>query len=116
MGLNKFIPYFVITGRIIDCAFTVSFNPRYDNLLAAVKDATNTGIKVQYLIVWTKLWIIKLGDDIKSLVLLFSRKQELMSDFVMLERLSKKSWSLMKLSLMEKRSEVVRWKPFITIH
>ncbi|CAH3196047.1 unnamed protein product [Porites evermanni] len=34
-----------INGRIIDCAFTVTFNPRYDNLLAAVKDATNTGIK-----------------------------------------------------------------------
>ena len=27
----------------------MSFNPRYDNLLAAVKDATNTGIKVKYL-------------------------------------------------------------------
>jgi len=37
------------SGRIIDCAFTVSFNPRYDNLLAAVKDATNTGIKVKYI-------------------------------------------------------------------
>ena len=35
------------SGRIIDCAFTVSFNPRYDNLLAAVKDATNTGIRVK---------------------------------------------------------------------
>lgn len=34
-----------VNGRIIDCAFTVSFNPRYDNLLAAVKDATNTGIR-----------------------------------------------------------------------
>lgn len=34
-----------VNGRIIDCAFTVSFNPKYDNLLAAVKDATNTGIK-----------------------------------------------------------------------
>ena len=33
------------TGRIIDSAFTVSFNPKYDQLLAAVKDATNTGIK-----------------------------------------------------------------------
>jgi len=32
-------------GRIIDCAFTVSFNPKYDRLLEAVKDATNTGIK-----------------------------------------------------------------------
>lgn len=34
-----------INGRIIDCAFTVAFNPKYDNLLKAVKDATNTGIK-----------------------------------------------------------------------
>ena len=28
-----------------DCAFTVAFDPVYDNLLKAVKDATNTGIK-----------------------------------------------------------------------
>lgn len=34
-----------IKGRIIDCAFTLSYNPRYDKLLEAVKDATNTGIK-----------------------------------------------------------------------
>ena len=36
----------ISTGRIVDCAFTVAFNPRYDNLLAAVRDATNIGIKV----------------------------------------------------------------------
>jgi len=30
----------------MDCAFTMAFNPRYDKLLQAVKDATNTGIKV----------------------------------------------------------------------
>lgn len=35
-----------INGRIVDSAFTVAFNPVYDNLLAAVKDATNTGIRV----------------------------------------------------------------------
>lgn len=34
-----------IKGRIIDCAFTLTFNPKYDKLLEAVKDATNTGIK-----------------------------------------------------------------------
>jgi methionyl aminopeptidase len=34
-----------INGRIVDSAFTVAFNPMYDNLLAAVKDATNTGIR-----------------------------------------------------------------------
>lgn len=36
----------VFSGRIIDCAFTVTFNPKYDCLLEAVKDATDTGIKV----------------------------------------------------------------------
>lgn len=35
-----------INGWIVDSAFTMAFNPTYDNLLAAVKDATNTGIKV----------------------------------------------------------------------
>jgi len=34
-----------VNGRIIDCAFTVAFDPKYDNLLEAVKDSTNTGIR-----------------------------------------------------------------------
>lgn len=34
-----------IDGRIIDCAWTVAFDPQFDELLAAVKDATNTGIR-----------------------------------------------------------------------
>ena len=34
-----------IGGRIIDCAMTVHFNPRYDPLVAAVRDATNEGIR-----------------------------------------------------------------------
>ena len=34
-----------IDGRIIDCAWTVAFNPKYDMLLEAVKEATNAGIK-----------------------------------------------------------------------
>lgn len=36
-----------INGWIVDSAFTMAFDPTYDNLLAAVKDATNTGIKVR---------------------------------------------------------------------
>ena len=32
-------------GLLVDCAFTVAFNPVYDNLLAAVKAATETGIR-----------------------------------------------------------------------
>ncbi|KAJ9285624.1 hypothetical protein DTO027B5_6423 [Paecilomyces variotii] len=34
-----------INGWIVDSAFTITFDPTYDNLLSAVKDATNTGIK-----------------------------------------------------------------------
>lgn len=30
---------------MVDCAFTVAFNPIYDNLLQAAKEATETGIK-----------------------------------------------------------------------
>lgn len=32
-------------GRIVDSAFTLTFDPVYDNLLAAVRDATNTGVR-----------------------------------------------------------------------
>ncbi|KRZ68815.1 Methionine aminopeptidase 2 [Trichinella papuae] len=34
-----------VNGRIIDSAFTVHFDPKYDRLVEAVRDATNTGIK-----------------------------------------------------------------------
>jgi methionyl aminopeptidase len=34
-----------IDGRIIDSAWTVSFNPRYDPLLKAVKEATDQGVR-----------------------------------------------------------------------
>lgn len=35
-----------VNGWIVDSAFTLAFDPTYDNLLAAVKDATDTGIRV----------------------------------------------------------------------
>jgi len=34
-----------VNGRIIDCAWTMTFNPIFDPLVQAVKEATNTGIK-----------------------------------------------------------------------
>ncbi|KAF3157840.1 Methionine aminopeptidase 2 [Orbilia oligospora] len=34
-----------VNGKIVDSAFTVAFDPIYDNLLAAVKDATDTGVR-----------------------------------------------------------------------
>ena len=35
-----------VRGRILDSAFTMTFESTYDELLEAVKAATNTGIKV----------------------------------------------------------------------
>ncbi|KAM0303011.1 hypothetical protein ACHAPM_003801 [Fusarium culmorum] len=34
-----------VNGRIVDSAFTMSFDDKYDNLLQAVKEATNAGIR-----------------------------------------------------------------------
>ena len=34
-----------IEGRIIDCAWTVAFDPQFDELLKSVKEATETGVK-----------------------------------------------------------------------
>ena len=34
-----------VNGHIIDSAWTVAFNPKYDKLLEAVKNATETGIR-----------------------------------------------------------------------
>ncbi|KAL0840476.1 hypothetical protein ABMA28_015722 [Loxostege sticticalis] len=34
-----------VNGRIIDCAFTLHFNPRYDPLVKGVQEATEAGIK-----------------------------------------------------------------------
>ena len=35
-----------VNGRILDSAFTMSFDPIYDNLLTAVREATNAGVRV----------------------------------------------------------------------
>jgi methionyl aminopeptidase len=34
-----------VKGRIVDSAFTVSFDPRYEKLLEAVQAATETGVR-----------------------------------------------------------------------
>ena len=35
-----------VNGFVIDCAFTIAFNPIYDNLLKASKEGTDTGLKL----------------------------------------------------------------------
>lgn len=37
-----------VKGTIVDSAFTMNFEPTWDRLLEAVKDATNTGVKVSH--------------------------------------------------------------------
>jgi len=37
-----------VKGRIVDSAFTLAWDHTYDKLLEAVKDATNTGIRVGF--------------------------------------------------------------------
>lgn len=81
-------------GRIIDCAFTLTFNPKYDKLVEAVRDATNTGIKVN---INDILFINKFTYH-----LLITRLLVLMLNYVKLVKLFKKLWSLTKLSLMVK--------------
>jgi methionyl aminopeptidase len=34
-----------VNGRIIDCAHTFSFDPKFDKLLEAVRESTNAGIR-----------------------------------------------------------------------
>lgn len=45
-----------VNGRIVDSAFTKTFNPVYDNLLEAVKEATNAGVRVRLcsLLSWSR--------------------------------------------------------------
>lgn len=52
-----------VNGRIVDSAFTVAANPVYDNLLAAVRAATNTGLKVSSLV---SHWRNTHGADIST--------------------------------------------------
>ena len=75
-----------INGRIVDSAFTMTFNPVYDNLLAAVKDATNTGIRVSQL-------IRRLP---KGLALTFSRKRVSMYALAISAPRFKRRWRVTK--------------------
>lgn len=53
-----------IDGRIIDCAWTVSFDPQFDPLLEAVKAATNTGIKAAGI----DMQLCEIGEQIQEVM------------------------------------------------
>ncbi|KAI2704695.1 hypothetical protein CBS147332_7349 [Penicillium roqueforti] len=55
LNIDNVIAYYSLNagcGRIMDSAFTIAFDPIYDNLLAVVKDVTNTGICEAGIDVW----------------------------------------------------------------
>lgn len=59
-----------INGRIIDCAFTLTFNDKYDKLVEAVRDATNTGIRAAGLLSLVCIrvvfyWVVVVGIDVQ---------------------------------------------------
>lgn len=82
-----------INGRIVDSAFTMTFDPVYDNLLTAVKEATNTGVRVG----WTP------SRFCENMFTVY-RKQESMYVCQTLEARYKKSWRVMKWRLEEQLS------------
>lgn len=73
-----------VKGRIVDSAFTLNFEPTYDELLKAVQDATNTGVRV-----------CDFGMTC-SLELTLHRKQVLMSDWANSLEPYKRQWNLTK--------------------
>ena len=75
-----------INGRIVDSAFTMAFNPVYDDLLAAVRDATNTGIRVGLMIRY----------QAECAALTFRRKRVSMYVLAILALPSKRRWRATK--------------------
>lgn len=58
-----------VQGRIVDSAFTLSWNPDYENLLTAVKAATNAGVKARvYLFpfIYTARLLIRARLDVQE--------------------------------------------------
>jgi methionine aminopeptidase len=45
-----------VKGRILDSAFTLSWDHTYDKLIEAVKAATNTGVRVSVCLTWHHLF------------------------------------------------------------
>lgn len=68
-----------VNGRIVDSAFTLNFEPTYDNLLLACREATETGVKVRF---WSPNFlaaiVICAKTDLDCLFVIFDRKLELM--------------------------------------
>lgn len=76
-----------VKGRIVDSAFTLSFDHTYDKLLEAVRAATDTGVRVCYM---TLSWSSRFNSAISY------RKPVSMSELANSQATSKKRWSHMR--------------------
>ena len=86
-----------VKGRILDSAFTLTFDPAYEQLIEAVKAATDTGVRV------SKFNMLEESSDVKAIL----RKQALMSDWENWRVIYRRRWSRMRLK-SEARSIPVR--------
>lgn len=91
-GKNLLVRCTKHAGHIIDSAFTLAFDPTYDNLLRAVREATNTGVKVCQV------------DPLLHLPNL--RSAALTCVYVMLELQFRKLWSRTRWKLVARHSRV----------
>lgn len=53
-----------VNGRIVDSAFTMNFEPTWDRLLEAVKDATYTGVKTAGI----DVRLCDIGDEVQEVM------------------------------------------------
>jgi len=53
-----------INGLLIDSAFTIAFDEKYDELLLAVKEATNAGVKMAGI----DVWLCDIGEEIQEVM------------------------------------------------
>ena len=60
-----------VKGRILDSAFTLNFEPTYNRLLEAVKDATNTGVRVRSIPCLFFLLLLALIYPVRRLALMY---------------------------------------------
>ncbi|UYV81105.1 METAP2 [Cordylochernes scorpioides] len=54
-----------VNGHLVDSAFTLSFNPKYDNLLKAVREATYAGIQIIKKILSNHCCVQAAGIDVR---------------------------------------------------
>jgi Metallopeptidase family M24 len=83
-----------VRGRILDSAFTLTFEPTYNKLLEAVRAATNSGIQVFIRSYLAIVFISPYSD--------FCRKRGSMRDLGRLRGQYRKPWNLMKWRLEAK--------------